>query len=385
MGKKKLIRITTVPRSMQSLLQGQLVFMAEYYDIVAISSDGDCFEEMIHEQGDPSYYKVEMTRTITLGKDLSALFALIRIFRKEKPFIVHTHTPKAGTIGMWAAWIVRVPNRLHTVAGLPLLVATGKKRMLLDLVEKMTYAAATKVYPNSFRMRDIIEELHFTDSEKLKVIGNGSSNGIDTGHFSIEAVMANDELKKLYESLRKESVTTFGFVGRIVQDKGINELVRAFIRIYKRNSNTRLLLVGGMEEDLDPVEVEVKEAMYHHDGIQYVGIQSDVRPFMMAMDIFTFPSYREGFPNVVMQAGSLGLPQIVTDINGCNEIIEQGKNGIIIPVRDENALYEAMKDSLEHPKKYVTMAIHARERIVSRYDRQKMWGDLLEEYRSLEK
>lgn len=381
MEKKKLIRITTVPQSFQTLLQGQIEFIQHSYDVIVISSDSPDFEKMIEEQGSPRYYKVELTRKITPLKDIKALFVLIKIFRKEKPFIVHTHTPKAGLIGMLAAKIACVPHRLHTVAGMPLLIAKGKKRIILDIVEKLTYAAATKVYPNSLRMRDIIENLHFTKPDKLKVIGKGSSNGIDTLYFSRDAVIADNDARVLYESLKEEDVFTYGFVGRIVHDKGINEMVKSFLRIHNKFSKTRLLLVGGMEENLNPILPDVKEAILNHEAIKFVGRQDDVRPYMMAFDVFVFPSYREGFPNVVLQAGALELPQIVTDINGCNEIIEEGKNGIIIPSQNEEALYEKMEWVLNNDLS--SMRKCARTMITCNYKREYIWQDLLAEYQSL--
>ena len=167
----------------------------------------------------------------------------------------------------------------------------------------------------------------------------------------------------------------------MVRDKGINELIHVFIRLYQKNTKIRLLLVGPFEKDLDPVLPEVEEQILHHPGITFVGWQPDVRPFLAASDAFVFPSYREGFPNVVMQAGAMGLASIVTDINGCNEIIVDGKNGVIIPSKDEEALYQAMKDFVVHPEKVKQMAANARPMIASRYEQKMVWEALLEEYR----
>lgn len=379
---KKIIRITTIPASMNSLLKGQLKFMSNDFDVIAITSDGDCYDEMIKSQGVRGI-KVEMTRQITPLKDLIALFQLIRIFIKEKPFIVHTHTPKAGTLGMWAAWICRVPNRIHTVAGLPLLEAKGLKRKVLDYVEKLTYFAATKVYPNSFKLQDIIVENNYTKSEKLKVIANGSSNGIDTSFFSKESCLNDSVNFNKYNELFDNNIFTFCFVGRVVKDKGINELVSAFIKLYEYNCNTRLIIVGLFEENLDPISLEVKRAIFNHAGIIYVGFQKDVRPFLLVSNAFVFPSYREGFPNVVMQAGAMGLASIVTDINGSNEIIIDGENGEIIPPKDENALFEKMKEWIENQDKVKSMAIKSRHLIENRYNQKLVWNALLEEYRKL--
>lgn len=355
--------------------------MSDYYDVIAVSSGDPSYEEMLREQGVRGY-NVNMTRQITPLKDLVSLVKLIRLFRKEKPFIVHTHTPKAGTLGMLAAWITGVPNRLHTVAGLPLLVATGRKRKLLDFVEKITYACATNVYPNSFVMRDIILQNKLTTTSKVKVIGNGSSNGIDTAYFNPVRIYTG--AKELKDTLHIPSdVFTFCFIGRLVKDKGINELVGAFIRLYDENKAIRLLIVGRFEKEIDPLLPETSERILHHEGIVFAGWQQDVRSYLAASDALVFPSYREGFPNVVMQAGAMGLPAIVTDINGCNEIIIEGKNGVIIPPKNEESLYKSMKDFAEQPNNVKRMASNARQLIESRYEQKMVWELILDEYRSL--
>lgn len=374
---RKLFRVTTVPISLNILLDGQLKFMSSYFDVTAVSSSGKCFEEIKEKQG-VNCVKIEMTRKITPFKDIIALLKFIEFFYKEKPYIVHTHTPKAGILGMLAAWITRVPNRLHTVAGMPLLVATGHKRELLNLVEKITYACATKVYPNSFVMKQIIIDNKLTKENKLKVIANGSSNGIDTSYFD-----RTEEVEKASLKLVKKNYFTFIFIGRVVKDKGINELVNAFNRLTAELNNIRLIIVGPMENDLDPILPKTKDLIKTNNNIEFMGYQEDVRPFFSASDALVFPSYREGFPNVVMQAGAMGLPSIVTDINGCNEIIIDGKNGIIIPPKDEKALYDAMKLFVTDKDMVLTMASKARKMIQDRYEQSMVWRAILKEYQSL--
>ena len=356
--------------------------MGQYYEIIAISSDGDCFEEMLQEQGNPKSYKVELTRRITPWQDLKALFTLMRIFRKERPLIVHTHTPKAGTVGLLAAWLAHVPIRMHTVAGLPLLVAKGPKRKLLDFVERITYACATNVYPNSFALRDIIIKYKLTKPSKLSVIANGSSNGIDTSYFSSESLTeTKSELRKRLQISDDDFV--FVFVGRVVKDKGMNELASAMNRLSGEYNHCKLLLVGPFETELDPLLPESESFFKNSKSVVYVGYQKDVRSYLAAADILVFPSYREGFPNVVMQAGAMGLPSIVTDINGCNEIIIEGKNGVIIPPKDADALYVAMKNFVENPDKVKALASNARQMIASRYEQKMIWNALLKEYQTL--
>lgn len=382
---RKLIRITTVPQSLEKLLEGQLSYMSNYFNVIAISSNEEKMQEIAKTEKIKTY-TVELTRKITPIKDLKAVYQLYKILKKEKPIIVHTHTPKAGIVGMMAAYFARVPNRLHTVAGMPLLIATGKKRKLLDFVEKLTYKFATMVYPNSYSLRDIIVDLKFTNPEKLKVIAKGSSNGIDTEHFNPNLfTQENNQILKHKLGI-KNTDFVFIFVGRIVGDKGINELVQAFEQLSKENQNVKLILVGSEEKELDPLKKKSLEIIENNKNIITTGFQKDVRPYFATSNCLVFPSYREGFPNVVMQAGAMKLPSIVTDINGCNEIIKEGVNGVIIPVKNIEALYEKMSLFLNKTNEELNrMGKNSRNEIILKYKRNVVWEALLNEYKLLEK
>ncbi|WP_284651817.1 glycosyltransferase family 4 protein [Flavobacterium terrisoli] len=384
MNKPKLIRITTVPLSLDKLLEGQLHFMNSFYDVVAVSSEKEYLEKVGDKEKVKTFH-LELTRKITPVKDLIAVIKLFVFLRRERPLIVHTHTPKAGIIGMLAAVLAGVPNRLHTVAGMPLMESTGFKRKMLDFVEKLTYSCATKVYPNSYGLADIIVKNNYCELNKLKVLANGSSNGIDTAHFNPE--LFSEEQKA---ALRKEldiaaDDFVFVFVGRIVKDKGINELVEAFGQLSKENTNTKLLLVGDYESDLDPLTPETLSLINHNKSIVSVGFQRDVRPYLAVSDALAFPSYREGFPNVVMQAGAMGLPSIVSNINGCNEIIAEGENGLIIPVKNADALFEAMNKILNQTRIKEGLKRKARAMIVNRYEQKLVWQAILAEYQKFDK
>lgn len=377
----KLIRITTVPISLDKLLSGQLSFMNQFYHVIGISSD-KTYLQKISQKENIEVIHVEMTRKITPLKDLKSTWELYKFFKKEKPLIVHTHTPKAGTAGMIAAKFAGVPIRLHTVAGLPLLEASGSKRKLLNFVEKVTYACATKIYPNSLGLKKIIIQQQFCNPNKLKVLANGSSNGIDTSHFDSNLFSAN-EVSSLKQKLGiSENDFVFVFVGRLVGDKGINELVSAFSKLNSKE--TKLVLVGSFENELDPLQPETLAQMENNKSIIYLGYQTDVRPYFAISNCLVFPSYREGFPNVVMQAGAMGLPSIVSNINGCNEIIIQDYNGIIIPVKNSNILESTMRKMLEDTPYYQFLKLNARKRILENYEQKVVWNALLQEYKNLE-
>ncbi|MFT3795410.1 glycosyltransferase family 4 protein [Flavobacterium sp.] len=383
MEKKKLIRLTTVPISLEKLLENQLRFMKDYYEVTMVSSDQDYLEKVGKLQQCPVYH-VEMTRKITPIQDLKSVWKLYRFLKKQQPFIVHSHTPKAGIVGMLAAKLAGVPHRLHTVAGLPLLEATGNKRKLLDFVEKLTYRCATMVYPNSKGLRDIILENQYADADKIKVIGNGSSNGIDTAHFSAEQYTAQQNEQRKKELGFSDSDFIFIFVGRLVKDKGINELVAAFEKLHAQYDNAKLLLVGDYETDLDPLLPQTLDKIQNSKFIVTTGFRNDVRPYFAISNVLVFPTYREGFPNVVLQAGAMGLPSIVTNINGCNEIIEQEQNGLIIPVKNEQAIFEAMQRLISDKNLYISLRNEARQHIVSHFEQQVVWEAILAEYQKLE-
>jgi glycosyltransferase involved in cell wall biosynthesis len=383
MDKLKLFRLTTIPASLKTLLKGQLEFMNQYFDVTAIASDIDSESWLtIAEREKVKCKKIHIERDISLWKDLKSLFLLYRYFKKEKPFIVHANTPKASLLGMMAAKLAGVPHRIYTVTGLRFESDSGIKRKVLINMEKLTCRAATKVIPEGGGVKTTLIKNNIT-KKKLSVIANGNINGIDAAFFSL--VHFTPATKK---NLKRQlhiplSDTVFCFVGRLVGDKGINELVQVFTEINRKYPHTKLLLVGRFEQELDPLLPATEHEIKYHSDIVSVGFQDDVRPYLAISDIFVFPSYREGFPNVVMQAGAMELPCIVTDINGCNEIIENNVNGLIIPAKNKERLYEKMELLLTDSDLRNHLKHNARKMITSRYEQKTVWEELLKEYRGL--
>ena len=369
--------------SLKYLLKGQMAFMSKNgFNVTMISSDGQELKDVI-ENEKCDHIIIPLTRKITPLRDLNALYKLYILLRQQKPDIVHTHTPKAGIIGMLASYLAEVPIRLHTVAGLPLIEVTGFKRIILNFVEKLTYKCSTKVYPNSYGLKKIILNYRFTSENKLKVIGNGSSNGIDTSFFDPELFSIKE--KEALKSNLGIKITDFIFiyVGRIVSDKGINELVAAFEKLSTENKKVKLLLVGPLEEELDSLQEKTTTTIINNKQIISVGYQNDVRPFFSISNCLVFPSYREGFPNVVMQAGAMKLPSIVSDINGCNEIIVNGENGIIVPVKNISALKKEMQRLFEDISLFLELKSNSRSLIVARYEQDLVWRAILDEYKKI--
>jgi len=425
----KLFRITTSDISLDMLLKGQLRFLNEHMDVTAVSADSGLLK-MVGEREGVRTIEVPMHREISLKDDWKCLWILYRLFKKERPDIIHANTPKGSLLSMVAGKMARVPVRIYYVTGLRYQGATGLLRWILKTMERVTCFCATKVIPEGNGVLKILKEDHITGKE-LHVIHYGNISGIDTAYFSREGFPE-----------KKDDAFRFIFIGRIVKDKGMHELVEAMRRISNVNGNNysndnvngngnglagcnndnvngngnkndgngndnvndndnqasrtptqgrktvnvsvpvsvKLILVGPFESELDPLEKEDEEFLKNSECVEYVGYQKDVRPFLAKADALVFPSYREGFPNVVLQAGSMDLPSIVTDISGCNEIIKDGLNGRIIQPRNAEALYQTMKYFVEHPVEVKRMAGNARRMVQERFEQKDVWNALLKEY-----
>lgn len=375
----KLIRASTVPGSLNTFCKGLLKDLHENegYDVVAISSPGEALAE-ISQRESVKTIAVPMERHISPFKDLISLIKLIRVIRKEKPDMVHSITPKAGLLSMIAAWICRVPVRLHTFTGLVFPTSKCITQKILILTDRITCACATHIHPEGEGVKNDLIKFRITQ-KPLKVLGHGNIRGIDLTYFNPNLPEVQSEADKI----REPGLFTFIFIGRLVRDKGINELIKGFKKLNKEYPDTRLILVGTEERELDPLLSETIDEIDKNSSIEAVGRKKDVRPWLAASDALVFPSYREGFPNVVIEAGAMELPSIVTDINGSREIIEDGKNGIIIPPRDVNVLYNAMKRFVEYPDTVKTMGDFSRPMIASRFEQSFVQQCLKDYYKEI--
>lgn len=375
--KHKIIRAVTVDSSLV-FVEPIIPFLKGKYELQMLCSPGKNIDRICLKY-EIEGHRIYMFRRMSPCKDIKSLFQLIRLFRKEKPYMVHSMTPKAGLLCMLAARFAKVPRRVHTFTGLIWPTALGLSRRILMLADWLTCACATHVIPEGQGVLNDLQQ-HIT-KKPMQVLGYGNVRGVDMVKFSRRAEVMNKA-----KDLRKAEVFTFVFVGRLVGDKGINELVAAFGKLCGKYPNTCLVLVGEFEANLDPLEFETLKAIRENPSIEAVGPQydDDLLVYYVTSDCFVFPSYREGFPNVVLEAGAMGLPCIVTDINGSREIIEDGQNGLIIPIKDVDALYEAMERLLIDEKQTQCMAAKARPLIEARFEQGfvmdclcKFYGEIL--------
>ena len=408
--RKKLIRVTTADISLNSLLKGQLKFLNQYFEVVGVAKDTGVLKEVSEREG-IRVVDAPLERPISLVKDIKGLWFLYRLFRKEKPWCVHANTPKGSLLAMIAAWFACVPHRVYTVTGLRYQGAHGMLRTILKTMERLSCLFATNVIPEGKGVLQCLKCDNIT-KKSLQVIHYGNINGKDTEFFSRDNTIQTASLKladkqillrNLSEKEARSLVRSelgfsnndfiFVFIGRLVNDKGLGELADALRKLENEKLEIKLLLIGEIDGEDDALAKDKLNYLMHSKNIKYIGVQSDIRPYLMASDVLVFPSYREGFPNVPLEAGALGLPAIVTNINGSNEIIEDGVNGKIIQAPLDNKgvrvnditieLYTMMKWFYYHPEEVKRMGENARPIICERYEQHNVWKALLEYYKQL--
>lgn len=379
--KPKILRITTVPISLKILLKGQQTHLSNNnFEVHCMSSEGDEIAHIKESENIAGYHIINLGRKISPFQDLIAIWQCVKIINKLKPDIVHSYTPKAGMIGMIAAYLCRIKIRMHNITGLPLMEKSGYLKFILINIEKLIYYLSTDTYVNSVGLKNYI---YLNISTKVKLLGNGSTNGIDSQYFKKSQLVNNQsaKIKKKYAISDLDFIWIF--VGRLVKDKGISELIIAFEKFNQKYNTTKLLLIGNQEPHLDPLPDDILLKLDKNKSILKTGFQSDIRPYLNLSDCLLFPSYREGLPNVPLQAACFDLPIIATNINGCNEIIEDNFNGLLIKSKDADSLFLAMEKIYLDEKLREKMQTHTRSFVVSKFDQKLVWSLLVSEYNRL--
>lgn len=373
-NKKKIIRACTVSNSIEFFEEVIGKLKDDGYEPVVVTSPGKFMDDFRRKHPDFKVIELPMERRISIWKDGVALLKMIWLFMKERPYIVHSITPKAGLLCMVAGWFARVPVRIHTFTGLVWPTSTGIQRKILMTADKILCACATHINPEGVGVMNDLKNGGIT-RKPMKVLGYGSVKGIDINRFN----------PARFEAHKDPSMFVFTFVGRIVGDKGINELVEAFTMLHDKYPQTVLNLVGCYEKDLDPVSELTLNRIEANTAIDAFGpfYGDDLLQVYVDSDCHIMPSYREGFPNTVLEAGALGLPQIVTDINGSREIIENGKNGLIVPSQTIQPLYDAMERMLVDSELRDELRRNARSMIESRFEKNFVQDCLINYYKEI--
>ena len=369
----------TSPLSVQWFLRGQLGYLRDAgFDVTVVTAPGEGLDQARLSE-DVRAIAVPMIRSISPGRDLVALWRLWRIVRRLRPAITNVGTPKAGLLAGIAAWLSRVPCRVYTLHGLRLETARGPVRPVLWLAEWLACRAAHRVICVSESVRRKALALRLVTPERAVVLGAGSCNGVDESRCA-PGPEASRRARELRQSLGiPPDAPVAGFVGRLTRDKGIPELVDAYFRLRSEFPDLRLLLVGDFE-DGDPIDPALRRGIEADPGILRTGFVRDVVPYYHVVDILLLPTYREGFPNAVLEAHAAGKPVIATRATGVVDAVADGADGILVPIGDPVALAEAAALLLRDPALAAGMGRAGRERILLHFRRKDVWNALLREY-----
>ncbi len=373
-----LVQVTTVPLSLE-FLRGQPAFMrARRIDTLVVSSPGNALLAFGDAEGVP-VIPVAMARAIAPGADLASLARLLRLFLVRRPAIVHAQTPKAGLLGMLAAWATRRPVRVYSILGLPYMTAVGRRRTLLKWSEKVSCTLAHSVICVSESMRQVAAADGLADRSRLRVLAGGSVNGVDTDvRFDPALHVTGRHTLRAEHGIGPQGAFV-GFVGRIVRDKGIEELAGAWTALRDDFPSAHLVLVGP-EEPQDPVSPASLALLRDDPRVHFIGSVDDPAAWYAAMDLVVLPTYREGFPNVPLEAAAMELPVVATRIPGCVDAVVDGVTGTLVPPRDAVALADAIRTYLADPALRVTHGTAGRRRVIEQFQQEAIWEAMYQEY-----
>ena len=373
-----LVHVINVPFALH-FVAGQVGFMAERgFAISVITSPGEQVQAFGRREG-VAVYELEMPRRITPLRDLVTLWRMYRLFRRIRPTIVHAHTPKGGLLGMICAWLARVPVRIYHIRALPFVTATGPQRALLRSTERVACALAHHVLCVSHSLRAVAIEAGICRAAKVQVLLGGSGNGVDAaGRFDpARWRRSGDEIRDRHAIPRDALV--IGFIGRLVHDKGVVQLVEAWKVLREEHPELHLLVVGGFEPR-DPVPALAREALCRDPRIHMAGWATDATPYYAASDLVVLPSHREGLSNVLLEASAMALPVVTTRIPGCLDVVEDGVTGTLCPVRDVAALTDAIRGYVRDAERRRQHGRAGRERVLREFRREAIWEALHAEY-----
>jgi lipopolysaccharide/colanic/teichoic acid biosynthesis glycosyltransferase/glycosyltransferase involved in cell wall biosynthesis len=378
----RVLYVLTAPFGLDRTLGGQLRYLRSAgFEPIFACSPGAALPRFAAAEG-VCGHAVAIEREISPLSDLRSLWKLWRLARRLRPAISNVSAPKGGLLGGLAAWLAGVPCRLYTLRGLRLETAGGVKFAVLWAAEWLACRLAQRVVCVSPSLARRALKLRLAAPEKVIVIADGSSNGIDPRLYAPGPALAR-RVRRLRRGLAlAPGAPVLGFVGRLTRDKGIAELVAAYHRLRRRWPPLRLLLVGCFEAG-DPVPAGVRAAVDADPGILVTGFVDDPAPYYQLMDVVALPTYREGYPTVALEAAAAGRPFVTTRVTGASDAVVDGQTGLLVPARDAAALAEALASLLADPERAASLARRARQRIVADFSRQRIWKALEQLYRDL--
>jgi glycosyltransferase involved in cell wall biosynthesis len=358
-------------------LTGRLRALREAgFQVTLISSPGDLLERTVQREG-VDRITLPMRRGIAPFADILSLVRLWMVLRRLKPDLTEFSTPKAGLLGTFAAMLCGVPRRVYMLRGLKLEGCAGLKHRMLLIAERMTAACAHVVLCNSPSLRAEALALGIAPEGKLHLLGDGSSNGVDVERFSPGLSDVRER------SGIPAEVPVIGFVGRLTRDKGVPELLKAFEHILVTIPDARLLLVGWFDKAEDALGKGLRSRIENDSHIHFTGFVEDTSTYYRAMDVLVLPSYREGFPNVVLEAAATGIPVVTTLCTGSRDSVVPEVTGLLIPPGYPEAISEAVLKLLRDPEGRCRMGRAARAWIVEHFQDRRVLALASNYYKSL--
>ena len=366
-----------MPETLLTILQGQPKRLSEHFDTAVVSSFGG----HISDVDVAKRFTVNMHRGISPLADLKSIISMMRVIRIFKPDIIHSYTPKAGLVCMVAGFLCRVRIRVHTFTGLIFPTTLSHiKRYVLQRVDALICQCATTIVAEGVGVKNDLVRFHVT-RKPVQIIGHGNIAGLDSAYFDPNLTAVQDAVNELNSASQLPAdAFIYLYMGRLNRDKGLKELAEAFVELDQR---AVLWLVGSLDQTAPP-DAATLRLLNNHPRIKNMGFLNDVRGVLARCDVLVLPSYREGFPNVLLQAGAMKKPVIATDINGSNEIVLPGETGWLVPAKDTAALKQAMMQAMKtsHEKR-LAMGIVSRQHIQRLYERSAYILVLVRFYQSL--
>ena len=379
-GRLKVCRVVTVPQTIQLVLWEQLrCIVAHDIELALVSSPGPELEAVVTDVG-AKRVGIQMQRKPAPLSDLRSLYKLTRLLTQNRFDIVHSSTPKAGFISALAGTLARVPVRVHTFTGQPWVELAGLGRRIPRVCDRITAELTTQCYADSPSQRDFLIAEGLVAPGKIAVVGAGSISGVDLQRFSL-TTWGGDTARQTRRELGIPSdALVVVFCGRVTKDKGIVELLAAFELVAKSNPTVHLLLIGAFEPERDPLPAETLERLKHHPRVHSVGFATTPEKLLAAGDIFCLPSYREGFPSVVIQAAAMELPAVVTRVTGSVDAVVEGVTGLIVPSKNVERLAEALWTLVGSKELRQSLGQAARQRVVRNFDARVINEAVVAEY-----
>ncbi len=377
MSNKKICAISTVSITMEMfIIDAMRRLKEEGYDVTLVCTMDDNFYKKYSEEF--RCINIKMERGNDLIGMIKSIFFFFRLFSKEKFDIIQYATPNASLYAAVAGFLSRSKVRIYCQWGIRYVGFEGNKRKFYKKIEKFTCFLSTHIRPVSFKNLHFAVEEGLYKKEKAKVLGAGGTVGIDFKVFDIQYKNKyKQEIIDKYPILKNTVV--FGYIGRVVKDKGFNELILAFKELLLEHNNVTLFIIGNYEQDLDPVDALLLDWALKEPNVIFTGHVAQIHMYVSVINVLVHPSYREGFSMVIQQAQAMAIPVITTDIPGPSEVIEPNVSGLLVEVKDSKSLYEAMENLLLKENLRKELGDNGYTRATRLFKRENMLNNILED------